>query len=114
MQKHISNYSKTRDVYVKYREAGYSKKFRAEHEGDIILHQAAKEAFEQLGLKKLPTIKTLQTEYATLSSEKKKLYADYKTAKEKMVSYANAKANADQLLDKRTAPTGKENDLIRR
>ena len=31
MKTHIINYSKTRDVYVAYRKAGYSKKFKAEH-----------------------------------------------------------------------------------
>lgn len=38
LQKHISNYSRTREVYVEYRKAGYSKKFLAEHGGEILLH----------------------------------------------------------------------------
>ena len=37
-------------------ESGYSKKYLAEHEADILLHKAAKRAFDELGLKKLPTI----------------------------------------------------------
>ena len=49
---HIVNYAKTRETYVAYRKAGYSKKFREEHEADILLHQAAKNAFEDLGVKK--------------------------------------------------------------
>lgn len=69
LQKHISNYSRTREVYVEYRKTGYSKKFLAEHEGDIILHQTSKKAFDELKLEKLPTIKTLQTEYATLLAD---------------------------------------------
>ncbi len=32
--------------------AGYSKNFLAEHEADILLHKAAKKAFDELGLKK--------------------------------------------------------------
>ena len=51
MKTHIINYSKTRDVYVAYRKAGYSKKFKAEHESDILLHQAAKKFFDESGLK---------------------------------------------------------------
>jgi hypothetical protein len=35
--------------YIDYRKAGYSKKFKAEHETDIMLHQAAKRAFDELG-----------------------------------------------------------------
>ena len=45
-----------------YRKAGYSKKFREEHEKEILLHQAAKNAFDEMGVKKLPKVKELQTE----------------------------------------------------
>ena len=47
-----------------YRKAGYSKKFREEHEEEILLHQAAKNAFDEMGVKKLPKVRELQTEYA--------------------------------------------------
>ena len=60
-----------RDVYVEYRKSGYSKKFLAEHEGEIILHKAAKKAFDELGLKKIPTVRSLQEEYAELLAQKK-------------------------------------------
>ena len=70
LRTHIVNYAKTRETYVAYRKAGYSKKFRQEHEEEILLHQAAKEAFNELNVKKLPTIKELQTEYAQLLAEK--------------------------------------------
>ena len=36
LRTYIINYAKTREVYVAYRKAGYSKKFRAEHEADIL------------------------------------------------------------------------------
>jgi len=98
LQKHISNYSRTREVYAQYRQAGYSKSFRAEHEGDIILHQAAKKHFDSLGLKKLPTINALKQEYATLAAEKKKLYQGYREAKETMRGYITVKANTERLL----------------
>ena len=55
-----------RDVYVAYRKAGYSKGFPAEHETDILLHKAAKNAIDELGIKKLPTVKNLQEEYAQI------------------------------------------------
>lgn len=69
LKTHIVNYSKTRDIYVAYRKAGYSKKFLQEHEPDIIIHKAAKKAFDELGVKKLPTVKSLQVEFADLLSE---------------------------------------------
>ena len=66
----------TRDTYAAYRKAGYSPKFRSEHEADILLHQAAKQAFDQLNVKKLPKMKALQAEYAALLAEKKEAYAE--------------------------------------
>ena len=98
LQTHILNYIKTREVYAAYRQSGYSKKFLAEHEGEIALHKAAKKAFDELGLKKLPTIKTLRTEYAALLAEKKQTYAEYRQARDEMRQLLKAKANVELLL----------------
>lgn len=98
LQKQIVNYSKTRDVYAAYRKAGYSKKFLAAHETEILLHKAAKAAFDKLCLQKLSTYKTLQAEYAGLLAEKKKAYAEYAAAKKEMQAVLTAKANVDRLL----------------
>ncbi len=98
LKTHIINYSKTREVYVAYRKAGYSKKFKAEHESEILLHQAAKKAFDELGLKKLPTVKSLQAEYAALLAEKKSAYADYRRARDEMKELLTVKANVDRLM----------------
>ena len=89
---------KTREVYVAYRKAGYSKKFWEEHEEEILLHQAAKNAFDEMGVKKLPKVKELQTEYAKLLEEKKKTYAEYRHSREEMRELLTAKANVDRVL----------------
>ena len=99
LREHIVNYAKTRDTYVAYRKAGYSKKFLAEHESEITIHKAAKNYFDGLGLKKLPTIKALNTEYAELLAEKKAAYADYRKAREEMKELLTAKANIDRILE---------------
>ena len=99
LRTHIAGYAKTREVYVAYRKAGYSRKFLAEHEADILLHKAAKNAFDDLGVKKLPTVKSLQAEYARLLEEKKKTYAEYRRSREEMRELLTAKANVDRLLN---------------
>ena len=76
---HIINYVKTKDVYADYRKCGYSKKFLEEHRQEILLHKAAKKAFDELGVKKLPKVKELNAEYAEILAEKKKLYGDRKS-----------------------------------
>ena len=75
LRTHIINYSKTRNVYVAYRKAGYSRKFYEAHREEIMLHKAAKEAFNQLNVKKIPRVKELNVEYAEVMKQKKAAYA---------------------------------------
>ncbi len=114
LQKQIMGYAKTRDVYAAYRKAGYSRKFYAEHETEILIHKAAKAAFDELGLKKLPTIKSLQAEYAELLAGKKKDYAEYVKAKKDMQEVLTAKANVDRLLSTAPAQPEKEKEQVQR
>ena len=100
LKTHIINYSKTREVYTAYRKAGYSKKFLSEHESDILLHKAAKKAFDELGMTKLPTVKSLQAEYAELLAKKKAAYTEYRTAREEMKELLLHKSNIDRMLEK--------------
>ena len=95
----IVNYSKTRDVYVAYRKSGYSKKFLEEHEDDIIIHKAAKKAFDELGLKKLPTVKSLQVEFAEQLTAKKEAYAELKKVRDELRDLTVHKANYEELRD---------------
>ncbi|MDO4988865.1 MAG: relaxase/mobilization nuclease domain-containing protein, partial [Synergistes sp.] len=96
----IINYAKTRETYAAYRKAGYSKKFLAEHESEISIHKAAKKCFDDLGITKLPSVKSLQTEYAELMTQKKAAYSEYRKAREEMKELLTAKANIDRILEK--------------
>lgn len=98
LKTHIINYSKTREVYTAYRKSGYSKKFYEEHTADLLLHKAAKVAFDNLESKKLPTVKDLQMEYSELLSAKKKAYTKYHSIKKEKQNILIAKANVDRLL----------------
>ena len=98
MKNQLINYTKTRQVYEDYRKAGYSKKFLAEHEPDIILHKAAKNFLDAAGLKHFPSVKQLDTEYAELLSKKKEIYAEYRRVREESRELLTAKANVDRIL----------------
>ena len=95
---HIINYVKTREVYAAYRMAGYSKKFVAEHEQEIKLHQAAKEAFSALGTQKIPKVKAIQAEYAAQREKKKQAYAAYHQAQDEMRQLLTVRANVERIL----------------
>jgi len=110
LKSHIINYAKTRKTYIAYRKAGYSKKFLADHESDILLHKAAKKAFDELGIKKLPTVKSLQTEYAQLLLEKKSAYAEYYSVRSEMRELLLHKSNVEQILGKEPANDEKKKE----
>lgn len=98
LQTHINNYAKTRAVYEAYRKAGYSKKFFEEHREEIQLHKAAKQAFDQLLGKKIPSRKSLHEEFHQLLTEKKKAYVEYRQVKKEMQEYLVAKQNVEHIL----------------
>ena len=98
MRRHIVNYAKTRETYVAYRKAGYSKQFLAEHESDILLHKAAKKYFDESGVQKLLTVKNIDAEYSELVAKKKAAYSEYRKAREEMKELLVVKGNVDRIL----------------
>lgn len=94
----IINYAKTREVFEQYKASGYSKTFLTEHEGEIILHRAAKKAFDELGVKKLPSVKSINKEFDEVLRKKKSLYSQYHSSKEKYREMLNHKANIQSIL----------------
>lgn len=98
LKKHIINYLNTREVFAEYKESGYSKKYLAEHEGDILLHRASKTAFNELGIRKLPKVKELNIEYAELMKKKKQAFSEYHTLKDKHREMLIHKSNIDSIL----------------
>lgn len=99
LKKHIINYSKTRATYEEYRKAGYSKKFLEAHREEITIHKAAKAAFDELGVRKLPKIKDLSIEYAEVLAAKKHDYAEYRLAKNDAQELLIAQQNVASLYD---------------
>ena len=99
LKTHILNYAKTKEVYVAYRKAGYSKAFFEVHREEITLHKAAKQAFSELGVEKLPTVKQLNEEYAELLARKKEAYREYRKAKQEMTDFATAKYDIERFLN---------------
>ena len=97
LKTHIINYSKTRTIYEAYRKAGYSKSFLEEHRTEIMLHKAAKAAFDALGIKKLPRVKELSLEYEQVLEEKKAIYAEYRQVKKETQKYWIAQRNIASL-----------------
>ena len=110
LREHIIHFAKTCDVYAEYRKSGYSKKFLETHREAIELHRAAKAAFDDAGLKKLPKVKELNAEYAELLAKKKAIYPAYRKAREEMQPLLRAQKNvelffAEEKNRQKTAPS---------
>ena len=78
---------------------GYSKKFFEAHREELTLHKAAKQAFDELGVKKLPKVKELNAEYADLLSGKKEAYAEYRKLRDEAQELSVAVRNIASLYD---------------
>ena len=77
----------------------YSKKFFEAHREELTLHKAAKQAFDELGVKKLPKVKELNAEYAGLLSGKKAAYAEYRKLRDEAQELSVAVRNIASLYD---------------
>ncbi len=60
---------------------------------------AARKYFNDLELKKLPAVKSLQAEYAQLLNEKKAAYGEYRQVKRDKQELLTVKMNVDNLLE---------------
>lgn len=99
LQKHIKNYHDTRQIYVEYRKSGYGKKFFEEHRQEITLHQAAKKAFDELQVSKLPSRQSLYEEFHRLAVQKKKDYAEYRQVRKEREELLIAKQTVETILN---------------
>jgi hypothetical protein len=89
-----------KDVYAEWKKSGYSAPFQAEHEEQIIIHKAAKKAFDALG-GKIPKIKDLNAEYNMVLAQKQKDYADYRESRNQMRDLLTVKANIDTVSERK-------------
>ena len=76
---------------------GMARGFGEEH---IVLaeHKAAKAAFDEAGLQKLPKVKELDAEFAELLTKKKASYPDYRKARNEMQELVRAQKNVERFF----------------
>ena len=103
--KHISTYKQLRPVALELRQAKDKAAFRREHESQLILYEAAAKALKEAGVKKLPNLYALKTEYKKLDGERERLSEQYNEVKKELKEYGIIKQNVDSIL--RVTP-GKE------
>ncbi len=98
LKKHIINYSKTKNVYAAYQQSGYSRKVYEENIDDILLHQAAKKAFDNINSTKIPSVKSLEEALKEYKMKEISMSKEFKFAKSKMKEAIVAKENSNRIL----------------
>lgn len=106
--KHVATYQKTKPVYEAYRKAKDKERYRAGHERDIILHEAAARSLKASGITKFPNLAAMQKEYEALQAQKEALYVDYGKLKKKAREYDVIKQNIDSILRQEKQPDRKQ------
>ncbi|SFO17832.1 Relaxase/Mobilisation nuclease domain-containing protein [Pseudobutyrivibrio sp. JW11] len=96
-QKAIIDYGRTRKTFVAYKKSGYSKKFYAEHEAELLIYKAAEEVYKNAPGRKIPPMQELREEYGRILAEKKAEFLEYAQIKKDMNEYLIAKKNLELL-----------------
>lgn len=95
----IIQYSKTQEIYAKYKKTNWSPKFRRQHEQEIEAHKAAKSVFNSLPSKRIPKMKDIQAEYNRLQVEKTAIDQQYKADRQEMRQLLIVQENVWRILD---------------
>ena len=97
--KNISNYQRLKPVYDAYMKAKDKLAFRAKHEDELVIFEAAKSTiFAMQADQKLPSLKALQAEQQRLTDEQQRLYDERTRLKKEVKHIDTIKTNVDMFL----------------
>ncbi len=98
----IRDYSRTKAVYIQYREFGWSVKFYQEHRQEIEDHKNAQEVYSSHD-GKMPPLKELTAEYDRLKEQKESDQAALDELKPKLTDLKHIRYNYE-ILERDSAP----------
>lgn len=97
--KNIGNYQRLKPVNEAYQKAKDKTAFRAKHEAELVIFEAAKSTLLAVqGDGKLPSMKALQAEQERLTEEQQRLYDERAKLKKEAKQIDTIKANVDSYL----------------
>ena len=97
--KNIGNYQKLKPVWDAYMKAKDKPTFRAKHEAELVIFEAAKTTLLAMqGEEKLPSLKSHQAEQQRLLDEQQRLYDERARLKKEAKTIDTMKANVDAFL----------------
>ena len=97
---HLVVYRQYKPVAQKLQTVRNPAKFKEQHRAEFAVYEAACAYFKANGLRTLPDLKKLDTEYQTLSSEKNGFYTRYKKAQIELRELRTAQQNVEAFFRK--------------
>lgn len=100
--KYSGQYYANKKVYSDYLKAKNKAQFRAEHDAEITLYEAARRQLKELsGDEKIPTLQHLKEEKESLTVSKNELYEEYSFARAKQKELQTVVTNVDKVLSEK-------------
>ncbi len=97
--KYSGQYYANKKVYSDYLKAKNKAQFRAEHDAEITLYEAARRQLKELsGGEKIPTLQHLKEEKESLTVSKNELYEEYSFTRAKQKELQTVVTNVDKVL----------------
>ena len=96
LRKAIRDYSRTKDVYVQYRESGWSPQFYHDHCQEIEAHKSAQAVYSSMN-GTMPTLNELTLEYDVLKQASEKDKSDFEVLKAQLKDLKQIRYNYDLL-----------------
>lgn len=100
--KNSGQYLANKQVYGEYLKVKNKKKFREEHESELLLYEAARKELKQLTHgEKVPSMKQLRSEKEELTKKKNHEYEDYSFSRAKLHELQTIYSNVNTILNRK-------------
>lgn len=110
--KNSGQYLTHKQIYGEYLKAKNKKKFREEHESELLLYEVARKELKQLtNGEKVPSLKQLRSEKEELSRKKNQTYEDYSFSRAKLRELQTIHTNVNTILGKEHVPEKTQPEL---
>lgn len=98
LRKTITDYRRTRDVYMQYHASGWSKEFYAAHKEQIDIHMKAKQQYDAVR-GQMPKLNEISEEFDRLKTQKQVDRSDLRALTGELKELQTVKANLIEILD---------------
>lgn len=110
--KNSGQYLAHKKIYGEYLKAKNKKKFREEHESELLLYEVARKELKQLtNGEKNPSLKQLHSEKEELTRKKNQTYEDYSFSRAKLRELQTIHTNVNSILGKEHIPEKTQPEL---